>query len=87
MTNTRFERISGELAGEGHRYNVSLNITVKDHYGNKSSRPVDSAISQIKLAPSGVSIPDGNYTLRYRYNGKQVEARVRTQHGMLLAAY
>ncbi len=86
-TQTRYATISGELEGEGHRYTVALDITVKELYSNESAYPVDTAISEIKLASSAQNIPDGNYTLRYSYKGEQKQSAVRIKYGMLLAGY
>jgi hypothetical protein len=75
----------GELEGGGNRRTVQLDVTVKELYGNESPYPVNSAISEIKLSPSAGNIPDGNYTLRYSYGGKQEQTAVRIKVGVLLA--
>jgi hypothetical protein len=87
MTKTRFEQIPGELEGEGRRYTVKLDITVKELFSNESEQPVDRAIARMALSPRGERVQDGSYTLRYVFNGKQAQDSVRTQHGMLLAGH
>lgn len=87
MTTTRFEQITGELEGEGRRYNVRLDITVKELFSNESAQPVNRAIARMALSPTGERVQDGSYTLRYVFNGKQEQDSVRIHLGMLLSGH
>ena len=86
MSKTVIERVSAELVGNGKTRTVTLKLTVKELMTNESPTPVDRAIDSAELDPSSArAIEDGSYTLRYIFNGKPKEDRVRMQGGFMLA--
>ena len=84
-TKTLLSTITGELQGNGERHLVGLQILVRELWSDESSHPTDSTIDHIRLSPAGALIPDGNYTLRYQYNGKLFEQNVRILYGELIS--
>ena len=86
MTKTVVTQVWGTLEGGGKTYNVKLNLTVKELWADESMTPLDRVVTRAELSPmSGVAVQNGNYTLRYSFNGKQEEHAVRVEDGTLLS--
>jgi hypothetical protein len=88
MSKTVIEHIPAELEANGETKPVTLRLTVKELMANESVAPVARAIARAELDPtSAKAIQDGHYTLRYTFNGKKEEQRVRMQGGFMLAGW
>ena len=86
MTKTEVERVPGELSNGGKSYGIQLKLTIKVLHVDERTTPVGRAIAKCELVPTrGLAIPDGQYVLRYIFDGKQEQHSVRVEHGMLLA--
>ncbi len=84
------EHIWGELLREGMPgppINVQLDITVKEKQLDDRTAPTIRILQKVALSPmSGKVVEDGNdYILRYTFDGKQVEEKMRVQGGKLYA--
>jgi hypothetical protein len=86
MSRTRFEQIPAELIGDAGRYVVRLDITVIEQLADESARPLKREVDKVSLA-SRAGAPDGNYTLRYSFDGKQKEELVRLEALGMLAGH
>ena len=85
----KIEYVMGELIGEDgqQKYTPKLKLTIKEMYADESPAPVARAVAESEITPmSGMVIEDGIYTLRYTFDGKQQEHRIRIQGGTMLAA-
>jgi hypothetical protein len=82
MSNT--ERVSGELVGREKSFAVKLNLTVSEAPATGPNRAPERTIEDIEPATLA-GIPDGDYTLRFWFDGKQEEHPVRISFGYLLA--
>jgi hypothetical protein len=87
VTTTVAEQAWGELLrGDKVIYNVKLDLIVKELMVDESPMPVDRAIARIALSRmSGITVEDGDYTLRFNFNGRQEEHSVRVEGGTLLS--
>lgn len=83
MTGTTFEQIWGELEGGGKRYSIKLDLMIKELFANESAEPVSRVIAKMQLSRN--EVPNGNYTLRYTFDGTRVEKAMRVEQGTLLA--
>lgn len=83
MTKSTIVQILGELVGS-KTYRVHLLMTVKELYANESAEPVARAIARMELV-AGHGAEDGEYKLRYSFDGKCHEEAVRVKYGTLLA--
>jgi hypothetical protein len=79
MSKTVFEQISGDLVDGANVQTVQLCLTICEQSGS-----IDRALAKIELA-RGHATQDGNYTLRYRWNGRLEEDRVQIKYGVLIA--
>lgn len=84
MTSTKVERAIGELLGEKGTHRVNLKLTVMEAAAEGSKQPTERTIEDIEPATL-CGIPDGDYTLRFPFDGKQEEHPVRISFGYLLA--
>ena len=85
MTTTQLEQVWGTLEGGGRTYNVQLNLTVKELWG-QGKMPDDRTVSRIELSKmSGLAVEDGSYTLRFIFGGTQEQHSVRVEGGVLLS--
>jgi hypothetical protein len=75
-------RIPAELIQAGKTWDVQLDLEVAELWTNNTL--VDRAISRIALAP-GQTVQDGDFTVRYTFDGRQEEQPVRVKHGILLS--
>jgi hypothetical protein len=81
---TAIEYVSGELLHDGKKiYDVKLRLTVKEMMLDERSGPVARAVASNELMTANIA--DGHYTLRYFFDGKWEEHRVRIEGGMMLA--
>ena len=63
-----------------------LKLTIKEMCVDEKALPVARAVAECKLTPmSGMVVEDGDYILRYTFDGEQEEHRVRVENGILLA--
>lgn len=87
MSKTVFEQIWGELIRDGKTVQrVKLDLTVRELYVDERAEPIGRAIVRMSLsATSAREVEDGNYTLRFTFNGKQEEHAMRARGGTLLA--
>jgi hypothetical protein len=87
---TVIEHVMGELVSKDNpnkRYTPKLKLTITEMYADEKAEPIARAIARNELAPmSGMVIEDGNYTLRYTFDGQQQEHDVRVESGTMLAA-
>jgi hypothetical protein len=71
----------GELVDEkGNTRPAQLRLTIKELWANESKMPVSRAVARVELIPD-LDTQDGNFTLRYTFDGKQDESRVRVSSG------
>ena len=84
---TVIEQIRGELLQHDKTvYMPELVLTVKEMYANETSSPVNRALARVALGRmSGLSVTDGEYRLRYTFDGRLEEHSVRVQNGVLLS--
>ena len=87
MTTTRDEQVWGELLRDGKVvYRVLLDLKVKELRVDESPMPIDRAIGRIALSRmSGIVVENGDYTLRFPFDGGQEERPVRVEGGTLLS--
>ena len=86
MKKTVVDQVLGQLAGEGKTYNVKVDLTVKESWVAESMTPLDRVVTHATLSStSGIVLEDGNYTLRYCFNGTLEEHAVRVEDGTLLS--
>ena len=86
MKKTAVDQVSGQLAGGGKTYNVKVDLTVKETWVAESMTPLDRVVTHATLSStSGILLEDGNYTLRYCFNGTLEEHAVRVEDGTLLS--
>lgn len=86
MSATTFEQISGEMVSVGKTYNVKLDVTVVELWADESPIPIGRVASRVALSPmSGMAVEDGDYSLRYSFNGKDEKHEVRVIGGTLLS--
>lgn len=65
---------------------VRLTLVVNEIGVDEETRPVRRVIEKMTLSPmSGMVINDGNYILRYAFDGQTKEDTVRIERGYLLA--
>ena len=59
---------------------------IKEMYVDEEVLPAARTVAECELTPmSGMVIEDGDYILRYTFDGQQEEHRVRVENGILLA--
>lgn len=77
-------QVWGELIRDDHSQNVLLNLTAIP-LRSQGPLPDDYGIARTELSPmSAMTVEDGNYTLRYRFNGRLEAQAVRVQDGVLM---
>lgn len=86
MNKTVFECVRGELAGDdGKTYQVELNLTIVEVYVNDGAVLAKRIIDRHPLAAgSGDDVPDGNYTLTFKFDGVLQKPKVRKSGRTLL---
>ena len=83
---TTVDQVLGQLAGDGKTFNVKVDLTVKETWVAESMTPLDRVVTHATLSStSGIVLEDGNYTLRYCFNGTLEEHAVRVEDGTLLS--
>jgi hypothetical protein len=87
-TKTVTEHVRAELLRDGKTaYTPRLRLTVNEFTLDPSSPSVKRIIDRHELAPmSGMVIEDGEYTLRYSFDGNPQESNVRVRDGRLYVA-
>jgi hypothetical protein len=85
------EHIWGELLREGtpgaHPIKVQLDITVKEKHLDDRTAPI-GILQKVSLSPKSGVVEDGDdYILRYTFDGKQAEEKMRVQGGKLYARH
>ena len=81
---TTIENVSAELLKDGKKvFDVKLRLTIKELMVDERSGAAARAIARSELMTRGVA--DGRYTLRFLFDRKQEEHRVRIEGGMMLA--
>ena len=84
MSKRVIRQVWGVLAVGGQSQNVKLNLTVVELMGN-SPMPDGYALERTELTPmSGMTVQDGEYVLRFNFNGRTEEHAVRVQDGVLM---
>jgi len=87
---TVIEHVMGELVSNDNpkkKYTPKLKLRITEMYVDEKTEPVARAVARNELTPmSGMVIEDGNYTLRYTFDGQQQEHAVRIESGTMLAA-
>ncbi len=82
MTKTTIERVSGELVGANRSYAVDLNLTILETKAKQGTERILDDINPATLS----GIPDGEYSLRFTFDGQPQEHAVLIRFGYLLAA-
>ena len=82
MATKTVETIVGELVGQ-KTFPIRLRVTVQEHWVNELDHPVKRTIDKWE-AVSLSGIEEGSYTLRFIFDGQQVEQPVRVSYGFLL---
>jgi len=86
MKKTAVDQVLGQLAGEGKTYNVKVDLTVKEIRFDEGMTPLDRVVTHTTLSSkSGIVLEDGNYMLRYCFNGILEQHPVRVENGTLLS--
>jgi hypothetical protein len=87
---TVIEHVIGELVSKDNpkkKYTPKLKLTIREIMVDEKTEPVRREVYQNELTPmSGMVIEDGEYTLRYMFDGQQQEHAVRVESGTMLAA-
>jgi hypothetical protein len=87
---TKIEHVFGELVSKTDpqkKYTRKLKLTITEMYVDEEREPVARTVARNELTPmSGKVIDDGEYTLRYTFDGEQQERSVRVENGTMLAA-
>lgn len=87
-TKTVIEHVWGELLRDGEKvYTPKLKLTVNEFTPDESLAPVRRWVIGHELTPmTGMAVQNGEYALRYVFDGNQQEHPVRVDGGRLLAA-
>ena len=87
-TRAAIEYVHGELLRDGvQAYKPKLKLTVNEITPDERLQPVKRILVSHELSQmTGMVIEDGEYTLRYMFDGKWQEHPVFINHGMLFAA-
>jgi hypothetical protein len=86
LKKTGEEIIWAQLIRENKTYTVALALTVGYAEVEESDAPARSYVTDERLSKmSGRFVPDGVYTLRYTYGGKQTQKAVRVRYGALMS--
>ena len=87
-TKAAIEFVYGELLRDGvPAYKPKLKLTVNEFTPDERAQPAKRILvsHEVSTMP-GMVIEDGEYTLRYMFDGKWQEHPVFTNHGVLFAA-
>jgi hypothetical protein len=85
MAKIIFEQVAGELLRDGKTvHNVTLILTVNEISVDQRSTPVRRIIDTYKLSPASArAVRNGEYTVRFSFDGKQEQREVEV-HGETL---
>jgi hypothetical protein len=87
-TKTVIDYVVGELLRDGNKvYDPKLQLTVNEFTPDESPQPVRRWVVSHELTPmTAMVVDDGEYALRYVFDGIQHDHRVRVCSGRLWAA-
>jgi hypothetical protein len=87
-SSTVFEYVMAELIrDDGKTYHPKLKLMVREIFADGKTEPIAREIARNELTPmSNMVIEDGDYTLRFVFDGQQQGHRVRIDGGTMLAA-
>jgi hypothetical protein len=78
--------VDGTLTGT-KTYHVKVKLDAMELWADQFTAPIDFVVQGEELSPmSGMVVENGDYVLRYRFNNRDCESKLRVVDGRFMAA-